>query len=55
MRHNPLAFSIQPLAFFLKIPPISQRGSVSEIAGHFGGPEQLRTAVKQLQEILYAA
>ena len=29
----------------LKVPPISQRGNVIEIAGLFGGPEQLRDAV----------
>ena len=39
----------------LKIPPISERGSVSEIASHFGGPEKLRSAVNELQTILYAA
>jgi type I restriction enzyme, R subunit len=39
----------------LKVPPISDRGNVLEIAGFFGGPEQLRTAVNQLQTLLYAA
>lgn len=39
----------------LKIPPISNRGSVSEIAGYFGGPNNLRTAVNELQTMLYAA
>ena len=39
----------------LKIPPISDRGSVSEIADYFGGPHELRTAVKELQSMLYAA
>ena len=39
----------------LKIPPLSERGNVMEIAGFFGGPEQLRTAVNQLQTLLYAA
>lgn len=39
----------------LKVPPISDRGNVVEIAGFFGGPEQLRVAVNQLQTLLYAA
>ena len=39
----------------LKIPPLSERGNVMEIAGFFGGPEQLRTAVNRLQTLLYAA
>lgn len=39
----------------LKVPPISQHGNVVEIAEFFGGPEQLRTAVNQLQTLLYAA
>jgi type I restriction enzyme R subunit len=39
----------------LKLPPISQHGNVAEIIGKFGGPDQLRNAVSQLQELLYAA
>ena len=39
----------------LKVPPISQRGNVPEIAQRFGGFEQLGTAVNQLQAVLYAA
>ena len=39
----------------LKVPPISQRGNVIEIAKLFGGPENLRDAVAQLQSLLYAA
>jgi type I restriction enzyme R subunit len=39
----------------LKVPPLSQHGSVIEIAEMFGGPEQLRTAVGELQQLLYAA
>jgi type I restriction enzyme R subunit len=38
----------------LKVPPISQHGSVGEIVGVFGGPDELRTAVNQLQQLLYA-
>ena len=39
----------------LKVPPISRHGNVIEIASFFGGPEQLREAVNQLQTLLYAA
>jgi type I restriction enzyme R subunit len=39
----------------LKVPPISQHGNVNEIIGKFGGADQLRTAVNQLQTLLYAA
>ncbi|MBI3248012.1 MAG: DEAD/DEAH box helicase family protein [Deltaproteobacteria bacterium] len=39
----------------LKVPPISERGNVMEIARLFGGAERLRQAVTQLQTLLYAA
>ncbi|HSC42969.1 MAG TPA: type I restriction-modification enzyme R subunit C-terminal domain-containing protein, partial [Candidatus Binatia bacterium] len=39
----------------LKVPPISDRGNVIEIAKLFGGPEKLKEAVDQLQSLLYAA
>ena len=39
----------------LKVPPISEHGNVIEIAGLFGGPDQLREAVGDLQQLLYAA
>ena len=39
----------------LKVPPISHHGNVAEIIGKFGGAEQLRNAVDQLQMLLYAA
>ena len=39
----------------LKLPPISHHGNVNESIGKFGGAEQLRTAVNQLQSLLYAA
>jgi type I restriction enzyme R subunit len=39
----------------LKVPPISKRGNVIEIAQLFGGPEKLREAVAELQSLLYAA
>lgn len=38
-----------------KVPPIFQRGNGTEIIGKFGGADQLRTAVNQLQSLLYAA
>ena len=37
----------------LRVPPVSQHGSVSDIAEHFGGPENLRQAVSDLQGQLY--
>ena len=39
----------------LEVPPISAHGNVMEIAGRFGGGEQRRQAVIQLQTLLYAA
>ena len=39
----------------LKVPPISRHGNVNEIIDSFGGVEQLREAVDQLQKLLYAA
>ncbi len=39
----------------LYVPPISERGTIREIASLFGGVEQLRAAVSQLQTLLYAA
>lgn len=39
----------------LKVPPLSTRGNPSEIARAFGGADQLRKAVNELQERLYAA
>jgi type I restriction enzyme R subunit len=39
----------------LKIPPLSSHGNPSEIATAFGGPQQLREAVEELEELLYAA
>ena len=39
----------------LKVPPISERGNVIEISKMFGGGEELRDAVNQLQTLLYAA
>ena len=39
----------------LKLPPISHHGNLNEIIGKFGGADQLRTAVNQLQSLLYVA
>jgi type I restriction enzyme R subunit len=39
----------------LHVPPISRHGTVADIIRIFGGPEQLRTAVTELQAQLYAA
>ena len=39
----------------LRLPPISDHGNVMEIAGLFGGAERLRTAINQMQTLLYAA
>ena len=39
----------------LEVPPISEMGNVIEIADRFGGVEKLRTAVEELQTLLYAA
>ena len=37
----------------LQVPPISELGTIQEIANEFGGAGPLRQAVIQLQEILY--
>lgn len=39
----------------LKVPPISKHGNISEIAGYFGGTDELRQAITNLQNELYAA
>ena len=39
----------------LKVPPISDRGSVMDISQMFGGAENLRSAVNELQTLLYTA
>lgn len=38
----------------LKVPPISERGTVLEIAGMFNGAENMRGAVNEMQTLLYA-
>jgi type I restriction enzyme R subunit len=37
----------------LKVPPISNRGTVREIADSFEGPQRLREAVYTLQQLIY--
>lgn len=39
----------------LEVPPISQHGNVIEIAKRFGGVDELRKAIIELQTLLYAA
>ena len=39
----------------LKLPPISERGTVPQIITYFGGAEKLRAAVQQMQSLLYAS
>lgn len=39
----------------LKVPPLSSHGNPSEIAVAFGGADELRSAVDELERLLYAA
>ena len=39
----------------LKIPPISEHGNLLEIANAFGGVQKLRSALSELQNLIYAA
>jgi type I restriction enzyme R subunit len=39
----------------LKVPPISERGTIPQIAALFGGAEKLRSAVDEMQALLYAS
>jgi type I restriction enzyme R subunit len=39
----------------LEIPPISTMGTVLELVGRFGGPQQISEAVNELQRRLYLA
>ena len=52
VEHGTAEFQIPEI---LKVPPIVQRGTVMEIAGHFGGAQRLRDAVHKMQRHLYAA
>ena len=50
--HGTEQFSIPEI---LEVPPISEYGNVSEIVSYFGGVQQLRSAVNEMQRLLYAA
>jgi type I restriction enzyme R subunit len=50
--HGTDQFSIPEI---LEVPPISHYGNVSEIVNYFGGVQQLRSAVNEMQRVLYAA
>jgi type I restriction enzyme R subunit len=39
----------------LKVPPISERGTIKQITSLFGGADKLRAAVHELQALLYTA
>jgi type I restriction enzyme R subunit len=39
----------------LKVPPISERGTVPQIAAYFGGAEKMRAAVSEMQTLLYSS
>jgi len=39
----------------LRVPPISERGTVADIVRYFGGADELRNAVNELQAHIYAA
>lgn len=39
----------------LKVPPISERGTVPQIAALFGGADKMRAAVDEMQALLYAS
>jgi type I restriction enzyme R subunit len=39
----------------LKVPPISERGTIPQIAAFFGGAERMRVAVGEMQALLYAS
>jgi len=52
IEHGTAEFKIPEI---LKVPPISQRGNVVEIASLFGGGDKLRIAVNEMQSLLYAS
>ncbi len=39
----------------LEVPPLDRHGSVVDIAGRFGGSERLRSAIDEMEDLLYAA
>ena len=50
--HGTTQFAIPEI---LKVPPISEHGTVLDIVSKFGGADRLREAVAELQTLLYAA
>ncbi len=50
--HGTTQFSFPDI---LKVPPLSEHGTVTDIVSKFGGVERLREAVAELQTLLYAA
>jgi type I restriction enzyme R subunit len=50
--HGTDQFSIPEI---LQVPPISNYGNVREIVDYFGGVQQLRSAVTEMQRLLYTA
>ena len=52
IEHGTAQFKVPDI---LKVAPISRHGNVLEIAGKFGGPEQLKEAIYKMQNLLYAA
>jgi type I restriction enzyme, R subunit len=39
----------------LKVPPLDERGTFIELARPFGGGAHVRSALKELQQLLYSA
>jgi type I restriction enzyme R subunit len=39
----------------LKVPPLSEQGTFVELARPFGGGQEVRTALRELQQLLYSA
>lgn len=52
LQKAPAQFKIPDI---LKVPPISRHGDVIEISKSFGGAAQLRSAVSEMQSLLYAS
>jgi type I restriction enzyme R subunit len=50
--HGTEQFSIPEI---LEVPPISEYGNVAEIVDYFGGVQELRSAVSEMQRLLYVA
>lgn len=48
--HGPTQFN---LAEVVDVPPISDFGNLIEISGRFGGPREMKSAVDQMQSLLY--